>query len=178
MPSAPLRTAPGPPGRARLGGGRPAALAGDEIDAVQAACRVLVAISAQSIAAVEDVVDLSQLRALVVIAGRGTVSLAELAGSARLHMSRASRMCDRLVSMGLIHRADDPDDRRQLVLTLTGQGSRLVADVMQRRRAALEPVLARIPANRRSLLVSLLREFADAAGEPAESDLWFMGWAT
>jgi len=153
-------------------------LTGAELDAVQAACRVLVAISAQSIAAVEDVVDLTQFRALVVIASRGSVSLAELADAARLHMSKASRMCERMVSLGLIHRGDDPDNRRQLTLTLTEQGSRLVQDVMARRRAALEPLLLRLPKQRRSQLVSLLREFADAGGEPADADLWFMGWAT
>lgn len=163
---------------ASSGGSAEDGLTGAELDAVQAACRVLVAISAQSIAAVEDVVDLTQFRALVVIASRGSVSLAELAEAARLHMSKASRMCDRMVSLGLIDRADDPDNRRQLTLTLTKQGSRLVQDVMTRRRAALEPLLLRLPRQRRSQLVSLLREFADAGGEPADADLWFMGWAT
>ena len=171
--SAPATTLDASGRRSRTNG-----LSDAEVDAVQAACRVLVAISAQSIAAVEDVVDLTQFRALVVIASRGSVSLAELALAARLHMSTASRMCDRLVSMGLVHRADDPDNRRQLVLTLTEQGSRLVADVMGRRRAALEPLLLELPKDRRAQLVSLLREFADAGGEPADTDLWFMGWAT
>ncbi|HEV7206038.1 MAG TPA: MarR family transcriptional regulator [Jatrophihabitans sp.] len=149
-----------------------------EIDAVQAACRVLVAISAQSIAAVEDEVDLAQFRALVVMAGRGSVSLGELAVAVRLHLSTASRMCDRLVGLGLIDRTDDPHNRRQLVLTLTRKGSRLVADVMSRRRAALEPVVRRLPPDRRSQLVSVLREFSQAGDEPADTDLWFMGWAT
>ena len=149
-----------------------------EIDAVQAACRLLVAVSAQSIAAVEDEVDLGQFRALVVMAGRGSVSLAELADAAHLHMSTASRMCDRLVAVGLIDRTDDPHNRRQLVLTLTRKGNRLVADVMNRRRAKLEPVLLRLPPDRRYQLVSVLREFAEAGDEPADTDLWFMGWPT
>lgn len=165
------------------GGGSPEGHRGQgvidaEIDAVQTACRVLVAISAQSIAAVEDEVDLAQFRALVVMASRGSVSLAELADAARLHMSTASRMCERMVGLGLIDRTDDPHNRRQLVLTLTRKGSRLVADVMGRRRAALEPVVLRLPQNRRSQLVSVLREFSEAADEPADADLWFMGWAT
>lgn len=149
-----------------------------QIDAVQAACRVLVAVSAQSIAAVEDEVDLAQFRALVVMASRGSVSLAELADAARLHVSTASRMCDRMVGLGLVDRTDDPHNRRQLVLTLTRKGNRLVADVMTRRRAALEPVLLRLPPGRRSQLVSVLREFAEAGDEPADTDLWFMGWPT
>ena len=47
-----------------------------------AACRVLVALSAQSIAAVEDAADVTQVRALVVISSRGSVSLGELAAAA------------------------------------------------------------------------------------------------
>jgi DNA-binding MarR family transcriptional regulator len=106
------------------------------------------------------------------------MSLGALAEAARLHLSTASRMCDRMVSLGLIHRADDPDNRRQLTLTLTEQGTKVVQDVMARRSAALEPLLLRIPKAHRAQLVSLLREFADAGGEPADADLWFMGWTT
>jgi len=149
-----------------------------ELEAVQAACRVLVAISSQSIAAVEDQVDLTQFRALVILASRGSVSLGELADAAKLHLSTASRMCDRMVVAGLMNRADDPANRRQLMLTLTDGGRRVVEDVMRQRRAALEPMLAAMPKPRRAELVTLLQEFAASAPPPAEPDLWFMGWST
>jgi DNA-binding MarR family transcriptional regulator len=149
-----------------------------EVEAVQAACRILVAISARSIAAIDDVVDIAQCRALVVIASRGSVSLGELAGATSLHLSTTSRMCDRLVSTGLLDRADDPADRRQLTLTLTGEGRRLVREVMRRRKLGLTPLLARLPPGSRTQLVTSLRSLAEAAGEPADSDLWFMGWPT
>lgn len=149
-----------------------------ELDAVLAACRVLVAVSAQSIAAVEDSVDLPQFRALVIVASRRAMSLGELAEAAGMNLSTASRMCDRLVGMGMLNRADDPANRRQLQLTLTEDGHTVVARAMQRRRAALKPLLARLPRQRRGELVSVLAEFADAGGEPAERDLWSLGWAT
>lgn len=139
---------------------------------------MLVAISAQSIAAVEDDVDLTQLRALVAVASRRSVSLGELADATRMHLSTASRLCDRLVNAGLMDRTDDPSNRRQLVLTLTDAGRRLVQSVMRRRRAVLAPMLGRMQPERRALLVELLHEFAAADGEPTETDLWFMGWAT
>jgi DNA-binding MarR family transcriptional regulator len=150
----------------------------DEVEAVQAACRVLVAISAQSIAAVDDIVDPTQCRALVVIASCGAVSLSELADATSLHLSTASRMCDRLVAMGLLHRADDPANRRQLTLTLTDEGRRLVQEVLRQRKQALTPLLSRLPVHSRAQLVTSLRSFAEVADEPADSDLWFMGWPT
>jgi DNA-binding MarR family transcriptional regulator len=150
----------------------------DEADAVLAACRILVTLSAQSIAAVADVADVTQVRALVVMASRGSVSLGELATAANLHPSRASRLCDRMVAEGLIHRADDPANRRQLTLTLTLSGERVVRTVMKHRRNAIKPILARLTKQRRAELVSALKEFATAGGEPPDLELWAMGWTT
>jgi DNA-binding MarR family transcriptional regulator len=162
--------------------GKPApkrqAVADAEIDEVLAASRILVGISAQSIAAVEEIVDLTQLRVLVIVASRGSASLGVVAEAARLHPSTASRLCDRMVTMGLIDRADDPADRRQLTLTLTARGHQVVQQVMNQRRAAIEPVLARLPKARRAELVSALRDFAAAGDEPSDPHLWAMGWAT
>jgi DNA-binding MarR family transcriptional regulator len=149
-----------------------------EADVVMAACRVLVAVSAQSIAAVEDVADLTQFRVLVIVASRTALSLSELADAAHIHLSKASRLCDRMVSQRLLNRADDPADRRQLTLTLTPAGQRLVRTVMNRRRAAILPVLARMSKQHRQELVSALGEFAAASGELAEPDLWAMGWTS
>jgi DNA-binding MarR family transcriptional regulator len=153
-----------------------------EADAVLAACRVLVAISAQSIAAVEDVAELIEVRALVVIASRGSVSLSELAVATNIHLTRASRLCDRLVVKGLLHRADDLANRRQVTLTLTPAGQDVVHEVMRRRREAIEPILDRMRSQmtkqRRAEMTSLLNEFAIAGGEPTDSDLWAMGWTT
>jgi DNA-binding MarR family transcriptional regulator len=141
-----------------------------------AACRVLVAVSARSIAAVQDMVDPVQFRALVVIASRRSMSLGELGEAAGLNLSTASRLCDRLVQAELVDRSDDPDNRRQLRLTLTDNGHQLVATVMARRREALALILQRIPTPRRLELVAVLREFASAGGETNERDLWSLGW--
>jgi DNA-binding MarR family transcriptional regulator len=151
----------------------------DEVDAVLTACRALVAVSARSIASVvDDGMDITQFRALVIVASRRSVSLGELATSAGLNLSTASRMCDRMVGMNLLHRSEDPANRRQLVLTLTEQGRRIVSRVTRRRRAAIEPMLRKLPKARRVVLVEALQELAAAGGVPAEHDLWAMGWTS
>lgn len=153
-----------------------------EVETVLAACRVLVAVSARSIAAVEDVADLTQVRALVVIASQGSVSLRELSEATNIHLTRASRLCDRLVAKRLVNRADDPANRRQLTLTLTSGGEEVVREVMRRRWDAIRPILNRMSEQmtkqRRDDLVALLDEFAVAGGEPSDPDLWAMGWTT
>jgi len=149
-----------------------------QAEAVLAACRVLVAVAAQSIAAVEESADLLQVRALVVIASRGPVSLGELATAAGLHLTRASRLCERMVRAGLMTREVDPANRRQVTLSLTFAGQHVVETVMQRRWAAIEPVLARMTEAQRRDLVSALTVFAEAADDISEQDLWAMGWTS
>lgn len=137
----------------------------EDVDAVLEACRSLVAISAWSVEAVADQVDLVQLRILVVLATRGATSLKDVADTGHLHLSRASRACDRLVGKKLITRSDDPDDRRVLQLRLTRAGEVVVRTVMDARRDAVAPVLAAMSATRRAELVRSLRAFAAVSGE-------------
>jgi DNA-binding MarR family transcriptional regulator len=149
-----------------------------EADAVLGACRVLVALSAQSIAAVDDLADVTHVRVLVIVASTEPVSLGAVAAAAQLHPSTASRLCDRMVGEDLLDRSDDPSNRRALNLRLTAKGRRVLTAIVRHRREAIMPILRPMPACRRRELVTALRAFADAGGEPPDRDLWSMGWAT
>lgn len=149
----------------------------DEVDTVLQACRVLVAITARSMAAVPEATDLLQVRALVVLHSRESLSLGELARSVGIHLTRASRLCDRLVAQGLVDRADDPANRRQLRLRLTGAGRDVVDSVMQQRAEEIRPILARMTTTAREALVTSLGAFSDAATDLDEHDLWALGWS-
>lgn len=151
---------------------------GADVDAVMAAARVLVALSAQSVAGVDDVVTLPQLRALVMIASRRVMNLGAVAQGLGVHPSNATRLVDRLVVAGLLDRSDDPTDRRNLVLELTTAGRDLVDQVMDHRRVAIAEILDRMPASRRRALVPVLRSFADAGGEAPDDAVWSLGWTT
>jgi len=168
-----------------VGGERPSELSGEklaptpaEIDAVLVAARVLVAVSAGSVAAVEDRVALPQLRVLVMIASRGPQNLHSVAEGLGVHPSNATRACDKLVEAHLLHRSDDPADRRNLILRLTESGRQLVHTMMENRRVAIAAILAKMRVQHRSSLVAPLRAFAEAAGETPEGQLWALGWTT
>jgi DNA-binding MarR family transcriptional regulator len=148
----------------------------ESIDTVLAACRALVAISAQSIAAVDELADPVEVRVLVVVCSRGTASLREVADGVGMHVSTASRLCDRMVGKNLLERENDPDDRRQLALTASSTGADLVRTVMRRRRAALQRILDRMTEDGRARMVAGLEEFAEAAGQLRDEDLWSLGW--
>jgi DNA-binding MarR family transcriptional regulator len=151
---------------------------GAEIDAVMLAARAIVAMTAQSVAALNDQVTLPQLRVLVMIASRGPLNLAAIAGGLGVHHSNATRACDRLAAAGLLNRAEDPSDRRNLLLDLTDDGRALVAAMNENRRAAISRVLALMPPSRRRGLAPKLRAFAEAAGELPDTGAWALGWTT
>lgn len=134
------------------------------------ASRALVAIAARSLVPVEEQVTLSQYRALVVLAARGSLRPVDLAAELDVTPSTATRMCDRLARKALIERSHRETNRREVELTLTPAGRTLLAAVTTRRRRDLRRVLAAIPAADQEQLVASLALFTAAAGEvPAGS---------
>ena len=147
-----------------------------QIDAVLRASRALVGIAAASIADVEDVVTVPQFRVLVMLYTRGPLNLAAVASALDVNPSNASRTCDRLMKAGLLDRRESADDRRNVTLTVTEEGRRLVDSVTRHRRVAIERVLRKMPAPERERLVKVLSAFATAAGEPLEADVLTLVW--
>lgn len=133
--------------------------------AVLTASRLLVAVSARSLAAARDRVTLPQFRMLVVLAG-GETKLVALADRLAVNPSTAMRMVDRLTAAGLVDRRTNPVDRRENVLRLTAEGRRIVDDVTARRRHEIAAIVARMPPAQRGGLVAALRAFTDAGDEP------------
>ena len=148
-------------------------VASEVVDAVLRASRVLVAVAARSLAGIGDEVTLSQYRALVVLASQGPQRPSELASALESHPSTVTRLCDRLVQSRLISRAPSASDRREVTITLTAKGRRLVDRVTVKRRAELATILAGIPRRQHSELVRALDALGDAADEPSEvGGLW------
>ncbi|WP_030606389.1 MarR family winged helix-turn-helix transcriptional regulator [Streptomyces sclerotialus] len=157
----------------------------DDVDAVTravlTASRVLVAVSARSLAAIEGTVTLPQFRLLVVLSAHGGAKLVTVAELLGVNPSTALRMVDRLIAAGHVRREVNPHNRRETILQLTGEGRRIVEEVTARRHAEIAEIVARMPAPRRAELVAALTAFACAAGEPAaqavEADPYPLGWA-
>jgi DNA-binding MarR family transcriptional regulator len=147
------------------------AVSGDQVEAVMAAARALVGIAAASIADVDKIVTLPQLRVLTMIATRGPMNLASVADGLGVGAPSASRICDRLLKAGLLHRQEDPSDRRNVTLTLTQDGRGLIDRVTRHRRTAVRRVLRKMTAAQREAVAEAMNLFATAAGEPLGIDL-------
>jgi DNA-binding MarR family transcriptional regulator len=152
----------------------------DDVDevvtALLTASRVLVGVSARSLADVEDTVTITQFRTLVVLDTHDGIKLNRLAELLDVNASTAMRMIDRLLVAELVTRRDNPANRREVLLGLTPAGRRVVRRVTARRRAEIKRIVTSMPPSQRSRIITALRAFADAAGEPAPDAVTSLGW--
>ncbi|MBZ6227773.1 MarR family winged helix-turn-helix transcriptional regulator [Streptomyces olivaceus] len=157
----------------------------DDVDVVTrevlTASRLLVAVSARSLAAVEERVTLPQFRMLVVLT-RGVTKLVTLAEQLQVAPSTAMRMVDRLIAAGLAARQPNPRNRRETLLQLTEEGRRTVEHVTARRRSEIAGIVEVLTPAQRLALIEALAAFNRAGAEPlapasdvAESHP--LGWA-
>jgi DNA-binding MarR family transcriptional regulator len=148
----------------------------DAVRALMLASRAFVGLTARSLAGIDGDVTLPQFRALVVLAVRGPQRSIDIAEELRVNPSTGTRMCDRLVRKGLVRRTRSSSDRRVVRLRLTKAGHDIVEQVMGRRRAELERLVAATAELWKPAVTKALCAFAEAAGEPDEQD-WWLGWA-
>ncbi|MFI2644306.1 MarR family winged helix-turn-helix transcriptional regulator [Streptomyces sp. NPDC018610] len=149
---------------------------------VLTASRLLVAVSARSLAEVEDKVTLPQFRMLVVLFTRGATKLVTLAELLQVAPSTAMRMVDRLIAAGLADRQTKPGNRRETLLRLTEEGRQTVEDVTARRRGEIARIVERLSPTQRLALIEALAAFNRAGGEPraqsgAGEETMPLGWA-
>ncbi|WP_431240481.1 MarR family transcriptional regulator [Mycolicibacterium aichiense] len=133
-------------------------------------------IAAASIAEISEVVTVPQLRVLVMIDTQGPLNLASVAAALDISPSNASRICDRLIKAGFLHRQDSAADRRNISLSLTTEGRQLVRKMNRHRRRAITRALRAMSVKERQSVVNALDTFAVAAGEPADEAGLHLVW--
>jgi len=157
---------PPPPRSGATANGSSGAAPGDaaaEVDVLMRASKVVSAAIAHSLAVADAKVTLPQLRVLVMVEDGAPLNMSAVAEGLGVNPSNASRTCDRLVRSGLLDRREDPDDRRNVVLSLTPAGRRVVRSMLGQRRTIFQQVLDGMRAADRAKLSAGLTAFSDAA---------------
>jgi DNA-binding MarR family transcriptional regulator len=90
--------------------------------------------------------------ALATIARHGPLTPSELATRERIQRPTATKLLDRLEAPGLVARTADPVDRRSSIVTVTAEGSALLAEQRTRKDAYLARRLRTLPAEDRATL--------------------------
>ncbi len=89
----------------------------------------------------------------------------EVAEIERVSAPSMTRTVASLVDLGYVERADDPEDRRQVILSLTEAGRQLVRDTRRRRDQWLAVRLERLDDDERALLAQATAVLEKVAAE-------------
>jgi DNA-binding MarR family transcriptional regulator len=140
--------------------------------ALLTASRALLAVIARSIAPELDRITVPQFRALVILStADGPIRNRDLAAALGVHPSTFSRTADRLVAAGWVRRGENPQNRRETLISLTPSGRRVVDRVTARRVDELRAAVVGMSEAERAIVLEAMAAFARAAGEPDVGDL-------
>lgn len=106
-----------------------------------------------------------ELRVLISIGGYGPIGAADIAYQSRLGTHQVSRAVATLVHRGLIDARPDAIDQRRFLLTLTGEGEELYAEIAKALRARAAKLTAVLTSDEEATLISLLTRLEDSAEE-------------
>jgi DNA-binding MarR family transcriptional regulator len=112
---------------------------------------------------------MSQLKMMFVLhsamglAGKNGLRVSEVARSLGVTLPTVTAVMDKLVERGLVHRAEDPLDRRQHVCRLTPNGQDLVHRLMAGRRAFTNALLEHLDADELEAILAGMRALLTAA---------------
>ena len=139
------------------------------------ASRALLGVIARSLAPVMDTVTLPQFRVLVVLSNFGPLRMGELAQHVGANQSSFSRFADRMVAGGLIARSASPDNRREVIISLTEDGAQVYAEVTGARKREIAVVLEKLSEPDLDAVLAGFEVFARAAGEPSADETLILG---
>ncbi len=147
------------------------------VDSLAGLSRVLVAVTAQTLAGFDIELTMPQYRTLVVLAGRGRQRTVDLARELGVHSSTVTRACDRLIRKELVYREHGGPDRRVAWIALTEQGRDHVGEVMRRRLAVIRELVSAAEIDEPERLADFLDALVAASGELPERQ-WWQQWST
>jgi DNA-binding MarR family transcriptional regulator len=93
----------------------------------------------------EPSLSVPQFRFLEFLSRHPGASLSEVAEHVGVTRASASTMTDRLVQRGLVNRAEDPSERRHIMLNLTEPGSTRLAQMRDATRRQMAALLEELP---------------------------------
>jgi DNA-binding MarR family transcriptional regulator len=140
------------------------AVAPEQLEQVVTATRLVGALIGESLANVRPAITAPQWRVLV-LASEGDCNVSAVAEDLGVHMSNATRTCDRLVAAGLLERRRAEHDRRHVLLALTAAGRQLFDEAMAHRRTRIEEAMERMSVQERTDLARSFTRLVEAARE-------------
>jgi DNA-binding MarR family transcriptional regulator len=110
----------------------------------------------------------SQINILMRLVHSGDTSVSEVGEQLGFSNAAASQAVDRLVGMGLIHRTEDPEDRRSKQLTLTIKGHDMIDKAIVARSQWIEGLAESLNPEQQNTIIFSLTLLTEAARKTNE----------
>lgn len=104
----------------------------------------------------------SQISILMRLVHGGSMGITEIADTMGVTSAAASQSIDRLVQIGLITRAEDPDDRRAKRLELAYKGRALVEKGIETRSKWIEHITKSLTSEQQDMIITALTLLTNA----------------
>ncbi|HUG14887.1 MAG TPA: MarR family transcriptional regulator [Thermomicrobiales bacterium] len=108
---------------------------------------------------------IGQIRAMVHLFHHGSSTVGDGAAALGVAMPTMSELIDRLVEDGMVERGVNPDDRRQVIVSLTPRARAFGDRIYQLRRAQVKAALDRLEPHEWPMFVRSIQALADALAE-------------
>ncbi|MEU0987913.1 MarR family transcriptional regulator [Streptomyces sp. NPDC005953] len=110
----------------------------------------------------------AQTRVMYIIEREPGINASTLGRRLSVAAPSVTRLCDRLQAAGFIRRTPRTEDRREMLLELTGTGIAHLRVIRDRREQTLRQAMSRMPPDAQHALATGLSALCDAVSEPAE----------
>lgn len=110
----------------------------------------------------------SQINTLMHLYYGGICGVSDIGGHLSITNAAASQMIDRMVTLELLERSEDPNDRRAKRLTLTAKGKAVVEKGIDARRAWMEALTDNLSPEQQAMIAEALNVLTKAAKDLGE----------
>lgn len=98
-----------------------------------------------------------QIQTLIFLHQNKKNTMSDIAEHFRIELSSATSLLNKLYDQGLVERHEDQEDRRLVMITLTGKGKTLLKQALYKQRKKMEKMLSYLSEIEKSELLNILK---------------------
>jgi DNA-binding MarR family transcriptional regulator len=117
----------------------------------------------------EKNISLAQLSSLIHLSQNEECNISDLGTEFGVSIAAVSQLLEKMVQQGLVHRSEDPQDRRNKVLVLTEDGKKIANEGMNERHKWLSNLIKILTEEEQDQVDSALRLLIDKAAQIEEA---------
>ena len=140
----------------------------DSISSIQRLARAM--LKKRSDVLIQGIVTMPQYLVLEFLVREGTVKMKDIAKYTHSSFPAASGLVDRLVSLGLVKRTYDKEDRRVIFIELTPKGKKIAVTTMDTRKEIIEDIFSCLSDAEKKTYLSIITKVKRNLHEKSQQD--------